>query len=533
MALGDQTEGENVKSLGRIGLALLCALCSMLALASTSPAEVPTPAGSFDGSTITPAPANPFTPSRSAVDAASGDVYVIDTANDAIYRFDEEGDFVSQIDASQVEGGKFSFGGVNQLAVGPTGTLYVAEELVSIAGNPNTKLLAFDSSGDLLWEVDTDDNLSDVCGVAVDSQGNPWSQDYSKGAQKRNPATGAAEGGEFQAGGENCNAAFDSTDNLYLNAYNSGVSKFAAPGYASGTQILPLSTDGLAVDTSTDALYTVNVVSQLRMFNSAGVEDVASPFGTGSYTGISVDPVRHKLYASKGSEGKVEVFDILAEYSLNVFKGGTGEGSVSSSPGGISCGATCEDKFLEGTEVTLTATPAVGRVLAGWLGGCKPISATACKVTVSADTEVTAVFLKEGTQGAPGGQGPTGSQGQNGAQGPAGPGGSQGPAGQNGAQGPAGPAGPQGPQGPPGKVICKVKQKGGKAKVTCTIKPATASSSHMSWRLMRAGGVYSRGTAGPRHPRLHLGDLPPGRYRLCFEGRKLATTIVVAERDRG
>jgi len=81
----------------------------------------------------------------------------------------------------------------------------------------------------------------------------------------------------------------------------------------------------------------------------------------------------------------------IAEFMLKVKKEGTGTGAVTSSPAGINCGVTCEAKFDEGKEVTLTATPEGGSTFAGWSGsGCSGMGT--CKVTMNAAREVTATF---------------------------------------------------------------------------------------------------------------------------------------------
>src|SRR5262245_8354912 len=54
--------------------------------------------------------------------------------------------------------------------------------------------------------------------------------------------------------------------------------------------------------------------------------------------------------------------------SLTVARAGTGSGTVSSSPAGISCGTDCTEAFASGTQVTLTATAATGSTFAGWSG---------------------------------------------------------------------------------------------------------------------------------------------------------------------
>jgi len=78
------------------------------------------------------------------------------------------------------------------------------------------------------------------------------------------------------------------------------------------------------------------------------------------------------------------------EFTLSVTKAGTGSGTVTSSPAGIDCGSTCEASFEEGSEVTLTATPATGSTFAGFSGACTGTGA--CKATIEEDTAVTATF---------------------------------------------------------------------------------------------------------------------------------------------
>lgn len=69
---------------------------------------------------------------------------------------------------------------------------------------------------------------------------------------------------------------------------------------------------------------------------------------------------------------------------------GTGTGSITSTPNGIDCGATCSATFNNGTIVGLTATPAAGSVFAGWSGACSGTGA--CTVTMDAARTVTARF---------------------------------------------------------------------------------------------------------------------------------------------
>jgi Fe-S cluster biogenesis protein NfuA len=76
--------------------------------------------------------------------------------------------------------------------------------------------------------------------------------------------------------------------------------------------------------------------------------------------------------------------------SLSVSNAGTGSGTVSSSPAGISCGSTCSQGYAYGTPVTLTATPATGSTFTGWSGACSGTGT--CTVTTNDADSVTATF---------------------------------------------------------------------------------------------------------------------------------------------
>jgi len=78
-------------------------------------------------------------------------------------------------------------------------------------------------------------------------------------------------------------------------------------------------------------------------------------------------------------------------FPLTVSRTGTGTGTVTSNPAGISCGATCSASYNSGTVVTLTASPTTGSNFTGWSGGGCSGTGT-CAVTMSAATSVTASF---------------------------------------------------------------------------------------------------------------------------------------------
>lgn len=94
---------------------------------------------------------------------------------------------------------------------------------------------------------------------------------------------------------------------------------------------------------------------------------------------------------------------------LTVTKGGGGAGTVTSSPGGISCGSDCQENYMPGTVVTLTAAAATNSTFGGWSGDadCSDGSVTmsgarSCAATFSLDaapspTTHTLTVSKSGT----------------------------------------------------------------------------------------------------------------------------------------
>jgi hypothetical protein len=87
-----------------------------------------------------------------------------------------------------------------------------------------------------------------------------------------------------------------------------------------------------------------------------------------------------------------------APVALTVVRAGLGNGSVTSAPAGITCGATCSATFPSGSAVVLTATPAAGSIFTGWSGGGCSGTGT-CSVTMTGATTVTATFASSTTVG--------------------------------------------------------------------------------------------------------------------------------------
>jgi PKD domain/Divergent InlB B-repeat domain len=80
----------------------------------------------------------------------------------------------------------------------------------------------------------------------------------------------------------------------------------------------------------------------------------------------------------------------LKTFDLTVSKQGTGSGTVTSTPAGISCGVRCQASFDAGTIVTLTATADASSLFTGWSGDCS--RSGTCQVTIDQGRSVSATF---------------------------------------------------------------------------------------------------------------------------------------------
>lgn len=81
--------------------------------------------------------------------------------------------------------------------------------------------------------------------------------------------------------------------------------------------------------------------------------------------------------------------------SKSVSGAGSADGTVTSTPTGISCGAICNSTFPAGSTITLSASPDAKSRFAGWTGACSgttPTCSVSLPLTASDSTNVTALF---------------------------------------------------------------------------------------------------------------------------------------------
>ncbi len=146
--------------------------------------------------------------------------------------------------------------------------------------------------------------------------------------------------------------------------------------------------------------------NQLRMVRENGVLKF---YGNGVLLNTIENPAFGQgivaLYASDSNDPEDPVrvqFDHLTitgtlaepKVRLELQKEGTGSGTVTSSPAGISCGTDCMQFYKKDTVVTLSAAAATGSTFEGWGGDCS--GASSCTVTMDMDRNVIATFNLSG-----------------------------------------------------------------------------------------------------------------------------------------
>lgn len=538
--------------------------------------------------------------SSELTDGSKGDLYIADETAGKVYRYKyesgktpkEEGsitpvseprgvavDAKGDVYTANFGGGHQEIGSVGKYE--PSGSPVTAELIVELSSPQN---LAIDASGNIF--ITSNEGLIEYAGtghcvksgpcpgVAVDFGVSPHVQEGHTLGLAIGPETNiyvAPEGTVQIARYESSETFVESFDPSNLIAQADGIAVTGAGVYATstmGNQVVLYTagpaeeelkvtkegsgaTEGKVISAPAGIECGATCEAKFKEGETVSLEEEAKGTTFEGWTGCSKETAGKcevEMTSAKAVKAKFKS-NAVGGSPLTVIIAGKGEvKSIVGGPGSIACSAeVCEANF-EG-EVTLEENETVaGFTFVGWLG-CKHATAKTCKVTVTAATEVIAVFLavgKEGPpgqKGEPGKEGPPGQKGEpgkngtNGTNGEKGASGSQGPAGAGGPQGPPGAGGPQGPagaQGPPGLagqvelVTCKVVTRKGKKQQQCTTKLVsgtvkfTTAGAKASATLSRHGLVFAAGMASVQRGRLSLRLTPLRRLR---HGRYTLTLI--------
>ncbi|HSS04960.1 MAG TPA: hypothetical protein VLK89_07220 [Solirubrobacterales bacterium] len=272
-----------------------------------------------------------------AIDQSDGSVYVVDSANFRVQKFDAAGSFVltfgkgvDQTNPGDVctaastdtcgagtqgsGGGGFNtnggFSNPTFVAVDPVnGDVYVADSGTNVVDK-------FTSAGVFLSSNDgsgSGGSFGSLAGIAVDASRNLWA--YDESAQMREFDSSGAFLTQWNSGYgvNNFGIAVDSSTNLYVFRGNPKVQRFSSTGTDLGEVDSSGTATSLAVDPVTDGLY-VGAGTQVNLFAGGCAPPCSSveSFGAGdiaSAAGIAVRGSTETVYVSDPGKSAVEVFN--------------------------------------------------------------------------------------------------------------------------------------------------------------------------------------------------------------------------------
>lgn len=312
---------------GIAGVSLACAALMAL-LAASAQAEVVHPFDRAFGPDGTSSTAF-GRPAALAVDQSTDVVYLADLAANTVFRFDsadQPADF-SALGSNEIGGFAFnSEGGVSQIAVNSTsGVFYVVDNLAN-------KVKAFQASGEPAEFSSLGSSelggFSELCGVAVDQNGDVYAGDYGASAVKVYRSNGEPVVSFNTA--EPCNVAVDSHGAVYVNAWHGSVSKFtpsafpvsASTTYASAGIVDGNSAFGLAVDPETDDVYVDERTRVARYDETGALIETLGASGEGALSeseGLAIAASGDVYISDAGGALQVEIFN--AVHTPNVTTG--------------------------------------------------------------------------------------------------------------------------------------------------------------------------------------------------------------------
>jgi streptogramin lyase len=208
-----------------------------------------------------------------------GNIYVADTGNHRIQKFDADGNFILKWGANGTGDGYFNY---------PRGLAADAQGNVYVADCNNSRVQKFDSSGKFIHKWGSagagDGYFCNPCGVAVDSQGNVYVSDYGNHRVQK----------------------FDANGNFIL--------KWGSSGSGSGqfTSAFGIAADGQGSVYVVDYSSTYPVVGRVQKFTSSG--NFTAQWGTyGSANGQFYNPsgvaVDNQGYIYVSDSCRVQKFD--------------------------------------------------------------------------------------------------------------------------------------------------------------------------------------------------------------------------------
>ena len=177
----------------------------------------------------------------------------------------------------------------------------------------------------------------------------------------------------------------------------------AATNVVTTTTAVGLAPLGMAISPDGSRVYVANSGGTSTSVINVSTNAVEATVTVGTTpVGVAISPDGSRGYVANSGSGTLS--ELGGPRTLTIAKSGSGIGTVTSSPDGISCGTSCQARYPINTVVTLIAAAAGGSTFSGWSGDAGCPSGV---VTLSGNLNCTATF----TANAPPGGGAGGGSG--------------------------------------------------------------------------------------------------------------------------
>ena len=335
----------------------------------------------------------------------AGNVYVSDsgpgpsengiyTYSGRIQKFDSNGKYLAQWG---------TVGGANSQFRSPTGLAIDAAGNVYVGDRDNFRIQKFDLNGKYLdqWGTQGDANgqFASIQGMAVDKSGYLYVVDSgnhriqkfdSNGKYLTQWGTSGNGNGEFNAP---YFLAFDNASNIFVtDSANNRVQKFSySPAF---NRTLTIAKTGNGTIVSDPAGIDCGATCSASFQNGSSVTltaTAADGFRFSGWGGACTGTGKCVLTMDAAKNASALFVDNQTPPTVSLTISKSGNGTVTSTPAGITCGTICSASFDTGTSVTLSATPAAGNKFSGWSGACSGTGP--CVVTMDSAKSASATFV--------------------------------------------------------------------------------------------------------------------------------------------
>lgn len=328
-----------------------------------------------------------------------GNVFVADSGNHRIAVYDSSGQLTDTFGEEGTAEDQFDY---------PTGVTFAPDETAWVSDPGLDRLQHFDENGISVITAGLGGNpLIDPVSTTFDGEGRFLVPEAGAGRVQRfssngtpidvigSPGTG---NGQFSVPS---GVAVDPSGDIHVadavanriqtfNPQGGFVSSLGSTGSGPAQFSNPF---GLEFDSDGDLFVADSSNQRVQQISPAGSQVSqfkADPEGDGTVPapwGIAAGPL-DSMYVSYPGADVVRQWVLKRDLVLS--RGGSGAGTVTSNPAGLSCTAGCTRTFDNGDSVTLTATAAAGSGFAGWSGACSGTGP--CALPMTGDRAVTATF---------------------------------------------------------------------------------------------------------------------------------------------